>query len=204
MLIGVSGYARAGKDTVGRLLVENHGFKRVSFALNPWIPIASRVELPTHSVAEMVDAPILAAPVKQEMRLRRLQEIVDDDGWERAKEVPEVRRILQRLGTEAGREVLGENVWVDAAFNGVSLDDDIVITDVRFPNEYDAIKTRDGEVWRVSRPGVTATNAHVSETAIDHKTFSVWLSNDGSIEDLAERVAAQVEISRRRKPVFRY
>src|SRR5581483_2011292 len=95
-LLGLMGYAQAGKDTVAKLLVEEFGFTRIAFAdalrealyaLNPLIPFEG-----------------------DHVRLRWL---IDASGWEEAKvRHPEVRELLQRLGTESGRNVLGADVWV--------------------------------------------------------------------------------------------
>lgn len=172
-LIGLSGYAQSGKDTVGSILVENHGFTRVSFAdklreclyaLNPLVGCSTGYLKPDET-----------APV---------QHFVDKFGWEWTKANTGSRELLQRLGTEVGRNILGENVWVDAALKGLDWNGSYVVTDVRFPNEYDAITARLGAVWRIERPGTEPVNAHPSETALDDRVFDLYLHNEGSIEDL--------------------
>lgn len=174
MLIGLSGYAQVGKDSVGRFLVEDHGFTRYAFAdvlrsvlyaLNP-VLIVER-----HGWGEEVG---------------RLQEVVDEATWEIAKqENPEVRRLLQAMGTEAGRKILGEDVWVNAVFNKIE-EDNVVITDVRFPNEAQRVKAEGGYVVRVNRPGVVAVNNHPSEVALDEWGFDYTVPNVGALEDLRE------------------
>lgn len=172
MIIGLSGYARTGKDTVADILVETYGFRRIAFAdklkavaydLNPFI----------HGGGG---------------GMRRLQAEVNDFGWEKAKERPEVRRILQALG-QAVRENVGTQVWVDAALDALADDQPAVITDVRYPNEAGAVRARGGIVVRVLRLGVTAVNDHVSESAMDDP--ALWdyvLHNDGSLDHLRTRV----------------
>ena len=180
MIIGLSGYARSGKDTVAEILVENHGFIRVAFAdklrealyaLNPIIGHEN----------EMYGL----------LGLVYLQDVIDEYGWDGVKSTvygPEVRRLLQRMGTEVGREILGENIWVNAAIEPLRIDEDYVFTDCRFVNEAKATKFYEGQVWRVNRPGVGPANDHISEIGLDNWPFDVVIENAGSIGDLADKV----------------
>lgn len=177
MMIGVSGYARAGKDTVGAYLTGDHGFTRLAFA-----DTLKRFVLAVNPII-MWD--------REAERYVRLYDALEDNAfeWEKLKAIPEVRQLLQRVGTEGGRDILGENVWVDGTLSGVDVHaDNWVVTDVRFPNEAAAIKGRGGFVWRVERPGTEAVNAHSSETALDEYPFDAVIRNDGTLEDLCRRV----------------
>ncbi|MGW2863105.1 deoxynucleotide monophosphate kinase family protein [Streptomyces sp. NPDC001205] len=171
-LIGLSGAARAGKDELGRALVER-GWQRKAFAdkvrdflyqINPWLP----------------DDEINGS--------YQLADEVDRYGWEQVKEGhPAVREALQRCGTEAGRHVLGPDVWVNALFQDEQdWDAPVVITDVRFPNEAQAIKDRGGLVVEVRRPKQILINGadHISENALKDWDFDVIVLNTGTIEDL--------------------
>lgn len=174
MLIGTTGKKQAGKDSFAARLVEAHGFTRVAFA-DPMREFALALD-------PLVDGHY------------RLSEIVRSLGWDVAKEsIPEVRRTLQRLGTEAGRNVLGDRVWIDAALGKIdAVDGPVVVTDVRFPNEAEAITSAGGILVRVVRPGHETTDAHPSETAMDGHPVHVQVVNDGSLEQLwaaADRVA---------------
>jgi hypothetical protein len=66
----------------------------------------------------------------------------------------------------------------------------VVIPDVRFPNELEAIKKAGGKIWRIIRPGAGLTGsarAHVSETALDDSDFDaseIW--NTGTLEELED------------------
>lgn len=152
MLIGLTGYAQSGKDTVADYLVEYYGYRRVAFA-DPLREALYRLN-PKIDIADMSGVRLAAA--------------VDGLGWDNVKvDSQDVRELLQRMGTEVGREMFGQNFWVDRAMQGVSKFDKVVFTDVRFPNEHYSIKGREGVVWRVERPGVGAVNAHASETAMD-------------------------------------
>lgn len=171
MIIGLSGYARSGKDTVANFLVENHGFTRLSFA-EPMREALLRLN-PTITVAG-VQGVVLSSVVKSL-------------GWERLKELsPDVRGLLQRLGTEVGREMFGENFWVDYLINkALDIKGSVVISDVRYLNEADSIKLMNGQIWRVNRPNVEAANSHPSEIEMDSfNNFDVVITNDTSLDEL--------------------
>ena len=163
-IIGLSGYAQSGKDAVSMILTE-YGFRRRSFA----DPIRQAL----YTLDPMIDS------------FRSLREIVDQSGWDTAKSYPETRRLLQQLGTEVGREMLGQSTWLDIALR--NLPEKTCFTDVRFVDEADAIRALGGEVWRVNRPGGLPVNGHVSETALDDYDFVKVILNDGSLEDLRSK-----------------
>ena len=119
------------------------------------------------------------------------------------------RTFLQKLGTEAMRDGLHTNVWVNALFADYKMSytqhPDIeyvdhkaypnwIITDLRFPNEYKAVKEKRGITIRVVRPvhALSQENnagiLHSSETALDEATFDYEIINDGEIVDLIEKV----------------
>ena len=123
---------------------------------------------------------------------------------------PTPRLLMQLLGTECGREILHPNIWVNSVFadyrrslrnvknvptTGMRtsmLQADYpnwIITDVRFPNEADAIKQRDGVIIRVNSGRCNNDDNHPSETGLDkYMNFDYIISNDGSIEQLIEKV----------------
>lgn len=204
-LIGISGRARHGKNAVGEVLVRN-GFVQVGFA-DALKDMALRLD------------PIIFTRTDT-FRLSgldgRLGTMVKDIGWDKAKEFPEVRRILQVLGTECVRDILGEDSWIDALFNRLVRDgficdccspepeifQSVVVTDVRFPNEARFIGDLGGELWRVTRyvrpigkrvgwlerydNGIDAD--HPSEALVDELDVDVNIMNDGTLEDLERKV----------------
>lgn len=124
-----------------------------------------------------------------------------------------VREFLQKLGTDALRDNLHTNVWVNALFADYIAEPDPavaeflkaeglpasmnggklvypnwIITDCRFPNEAQAVKARDGIIIRVLRPGNEPVNLHSSETALDDYSFDDVILNDGTVEDLIPKV----------------
>jgi hypothetical protein len=169
MIIGLSGYAQTGKDTVANYLVESHGFIKISFA-DPIREALYRLD-PNIRVGEMVGASLANA--------------VDNLGWEELKRLSsDARELLQRLGTEVGREMFGKDFWVEQAMSKAKKHDKVVFADVRFPNELEAILENGGDVWRISKPGVDAVNRHLSETALDGYNFKRTIHNLSSFEEL--------------------
>lgn len=183
MLIGLSGYAQTGKDSTAEVLVTKHGFTRIAFAdklrealynLNPVVGYRWR---------GLRREPVLYA------------DLIDALGYEGARKTkyaPEIRRLLQRLGTEVGRNMFGENFWVEQALKDVSPNhsrENFVVTDCRFLNEARAVAQRGGEVWRISRPGVGPANDHISEVGLDDWPFDRSISNEGTLDVLADKVS---------------
>jgi hypothetical protein len=165
MIIGLTGYAQSGKDTLANILVEEYGFKRVAFA--------DKIRQFLYEVNPMVGC----SPSGY------LKDLVDLVGWDAAKQEPQVRRLLQDLGVGA-RKVFGEEFWIDRALASIFREENTVVTDVRFTNEADMIKHQDGQVWRVKRNNVSAVNSHVSEHEMDGYAVDQIFTNNGSVEDL--------------------
>ena len=172
MIIGLTGYAQSGKDTLAGMLIGLHKYDNRAFA-DPIRKLLYEMN------------PL----VKDEYRVKG---IVDAYGWDNAKvNFPELRNLLQTLGVGA-RNVFNDQFWVSQGLAGLSAGDKIVITDVRFPNEADAIKDLGGQIWRVKRLGIGAVNEHVSENAMeDYKVDQIFVNN-GSIEDLMALLQARM------------
>ncbi|WKU46771.1 hypothetical protein Q3V23_23420 [Streptomyces sp. VNUA116] len=182
-LIGLAGQAGSGKNTAA-LALEAEGWTQRAFA-DPVREMLYRLD------------PVLADP-EGEAGTTTLSWEVDRHGWNYVKrQFPEVRGYLQCLGTEAGRGVLGENVWIDTMFRGAETWGPTVITDVRFPNEAEAIREHGGVVVRIERPSVAPIREanHASETALRSWPFDAVLVNDGTVEDLQGRLAALTQPS---------
>lgn len=177
-LIGMVGRKRSGKDSCATVLVEEYGFQRVAFA-----DLLKEMALDLN--------PIMSSNLIN-FTPRRLQDVVEArGGWEEAKQHIEVRRTLQVLG-EAVREHLGVDIWVEKAMAKVQelreAGIPVVVSDVRFPNELDAIYQAGGEGIRVIRPGTPETDRHISETALDDYYSGYTIRNDGTLEDLRNEV----------------
>lgn len=177
--IGITGYKRSGKDTIASVLVE-HGFTRIGFAD------------PLKSMALSCDPFVEIHGRTPEFA--RLTEIVGLLGWELAKDHEDVRRFLQRLGTEGVRDHLGPDAWVNAL--KLRADQEgltrIVVPDVRFMNEAAAIRKWGGQIWKVHRPGCLS-DGHASEAYIEQIDADVEFHNTGEITDLRASALAALE-----------
>lgn len=185
-IIALSGFARSGKDEAAKVLVEQFGFRQVAFA---------------DKLREMLYA--LNPIVKQQqdayftnnVNTTYVRDVIDRVGWDNYKETPygkEIRRLLQRLGTEAGRQTLWDSIWIDAALTGLPEDARVVVSDARFFNEFDAVLDRGGYVWRIEREGVGPANDHPSEMeAVNYDKFSLYLDNNGTLEQWRELIATE-------------
>ena len=169
-IVGLLGKARSGKDTFASFLIEDHGYTRFAFA-DPLKAAALEVD----PIVDTLDDGYW-----------RLSEEVSIYGWEQAKERAEVRGTLQRLGT-AMRGV-NPSIWLDAtmipAREANAAGKAIVITDVRFPNEAEAIRDAGGVLVRIERPSLTSTDQHVSETLMDGYDVDAIISNGLNLESL--------------------
>lgn len=169
ILIGLVGYANSGKDSVADVLTDHHRFIRVAFA--------DPLKQALYDINPLID----------ESSGLRLQDAVDRFGWHEAKQMQEVRELLQRHGVSM-RNNLNQDIWVNAGMKTADRYERVCISDTRFPNEWDAIKARGGYIIRIKRPGVTAVNAHVSEKAVDHLQEDASILNDGTLRDLKSKV----------------
>lgn len=148
-IIGLTGYAKHGKDTVGAVAVEEFGFTRFAFAdlLKSMALTLDPIVYIDHEAEKVI---------QWRSEYARLKPLVEHVGWDVAKEAKEVRRFLQVLGTEAVRDHLGQDTWVTATFGSFFGAHRVVITDARFPNEFAAVK-RHGVLIRVTRRNADGT-----------------------------------------------
>lgn len=169
MIIGLSGYARSGKDTVAGMLIGIHGYHNIAFA----DPIRKFLYDVNPSIKDGG---------------YRLRSLVDAYGWETVKtEYPEARELLQRAGV-AARTHIDEAVWVTAAFNKVKDKPKVVVTDVRFKNEAAKIKEMGGQIWRVTRIGTNPANDHISEIDMDDWDFDAVITNNSDMPNLIKQI----------------
>jgi len=235
MIIGIAGRIGSGKDTVGKIiqyLTANEQVKGIT-TLEEWLDsddlngrdydwkikkfagklkqIASLLTgIPVEDFEDQEfkksylgaewgtvrPNPLNAVPVFEDVQFNELMS---------------VRELLQKLGTEAMRDGLHQNVWVNALFADYRRPkmseynpSNWVITDVRFPNELAAVNDVNGLTIRVVRdnPSIETLTKndiirtfdklrhteHPSETALDDAEFDYEIINDGSLEDLIIKV----------------
>ena len=186
-VIGLGGRLRAGKEVVAERLEKEHGFKRLGMSDAP------------HEALLAIDPIVDPGASARGGEPVTYPEMVERYGYVEAKKRPEVRRLLQALGTEVGRNMIGENVWVNIMARKIDdflyADRPVVITGIRFPNELTMIHQFAGKTVWVERPTESAsaqTASHASENSVGEPDFDVTLLNDSTLdhlEGLADRLA---------------
>ena len=182
MIIGLSGYAGSGKDEVAKVLVNEYGFVRKAFA-----------DKIREVLYEMNPHVILGYDMHTTVQL-----LVDNEGWDAAKQHQPVRELLQTLGVGC-RKVFGENFWIVETMRDLDFSQHYVFTDVRFQNEAKLLKKFSDygtQVWRVKRDGVGPVNGHISEHDLDEYKFDQLLKNEGTLDEFHALVRKRLEVAR--------
>jgi hypothetical protein len=204
MIIGFVGFIGSGKDTAADYLVNFHGFRRDSFANTLKDAVAAVFGW---------DRTLLEGRTKE---AREWREQVDP-WWAERLGMPTLtpRWILQYWGTEVCRNGFHDDIWIASVENKMrKTTDNIVISDVRFPNEIKAIHNAGGKVIWVQRgelpswhimagkanngdtfaaEKLKALGVHASETAWVGKDIDYTIQNNSSIDDLFEQIKNLVE-----------
>jgi hypothetical protein len=162
-LIGLYSSAMgSGKTALTDVLAEKHGWVPVKFAgtLKDMVKVLLK-DLGIQNPTEFTDGP------NKEM-------VLEDLGCS-------TRVLMQTLGTEWGRKIIKPSIWIDLAVAKIQrLQADgwrVVVDDMRFPNEFQAIKDLGGKAVHVIRPGLQDATGHCSEGALDKHPFDFALMN---------------------------
>ena len=182
-IVGFTGPAGVGKDAAAGMLI--HELRAMSIT-------AAGVAFAT-PIKDMAAALLRAAGAS----------VSDIEACKRdrdARPLPGVditmRRILQTLGTEWGRELVDEELWIKVLLSRVDrlpFADVVVVPDVRFENEARALKERGGMIVRVERD-VEPVEAHASETPLPEELVDVVVDNSGSLDDLHREMIALARV----------
>ena len=194
MIIGLVGFIGSGKGTVGDIL-EQKGFIKDSFAK----PLKDACSVMFGWPRELLEG-------DTEMS-RKWREEPDNYWSEKFGRVFTPREALQKMGTEAGRDVFHKDIWVISLLNRAK-GKDVVVTDVRFKNEIQYIQDNGGIVIRVKRGEDPLWFPHLEKIHLEtertkfmqfekiHKSewdwvgceFNYTIENNGSIQDLGKEV----------------
>jgi hypothetical protein len=210
MIIGFVGFIGSGKDTAADYLVNFHEFRRDSFA---------------NTLKDAVAAVFGWDRIMLEGRTaeaRKWREQVDQ-WWANRLGIPELtpRWVLQRWGTEVCRKGFHDDIWIASVENKMrKTADNIVISDVRFPNEIKAIHNAGGIVvrvkrgedpewyqdavnansgpqtigWSIGRRRLEQLGIHASETAWVGGDIDHIVNNNTTIDDLFAQIRNLVEV----------
>lgn len=175
MLIGLTGKKQSGKDTAADYLVQYRGFTKLAFA--------TKLKEMLYDINPVVNADVVFDGMTKvvDTRFVYLQEVVDAYGWDRAKVLcPEVRRMLQRVGTDGVRNHIGKWTWVakieDELMPMLRKDPrrNVVFSDVRLPEEREFVHAQGGIILRIEldsqRDDESENGKHESEAGVayDH------------------------------------
>jgi len=226
MIIAINGRIGSGKDTVGAMIQDlaNPDRKKDRSDVDVNGVLTNRWQIKKFAAKLKYIASLLTGiPVEKFEDQEFKKTYLDPNLWQYVKTtIPSksgdgimdletvnytVREFLQKLGTEAVRDNIHPNTWVNALFVDykpqkvckpmkyrdqlVDCHDEIpnwIITDCRFPNEADAVKKHGGVVIRITRPGENKGDLHPSETSLDNYQFDYVIENDGSLDQLEVKV----------------
>lgn len=168
-VIGITGLKRSGKSTLATILGDTH--IRMSFA----------------------------RPLK---RMLKAMGLTDDELEDKETVLPRFgktpRFLLQTLGTEWGRKMVEQNIWLniarEEATKYLSVGQRVCFDDVRFDNEANLIHQLGGEVWHIKRGPQENTDGHVSEKGVAAHFIHRVVYNSGSCEDLAAHIRGEVGV----------
>jgi hypothetical protein len=209
MIVGFVGFISAGKDTAADYLVNFHEFRRDSFANTLKDAVAAVFGW---------DRTLLEGRTKE---ARAWREQVDT-WWAKRLGLPDLtpRWVLQHWGTEVLRGAFHDEIWIASLENKIrKTQDNIVISDVRFPNEIKAIRNAGGTVirikrgpdpdwyehaenynngprtigWAIGRQRLEQLGIHASETAWIGQPVDLVINNDSSIENLFRQLETMIK-----------
>ena len=176
-VIGLTGPAGCGKDTVAQLLATHLGFAHLAFAdaLRVEVAIAYGIDhsMLTRRDTKEVPTEALAFDRCKDMAfvgaMLRITKSAGSESIEQGMEgARSPRQIMQWWGTDYRRQHSGDHYWTRTLTHCIHAQQQAqqwrhVVSDVRFPNEADAIRALGGVIWQVKRPGLQAGTGHVSD-----------------------------------------
>ena len=198
IVIGLTGLAGSGKDTVARLLAQNYGATGIAFAdpLKDEIADVWRVD------RALLDDPSTKEVPSSALALHRCNDAgFIERHWELAGLAALKPRTVmtawgdwRRAGDPGYFVNLAEHALVDSAF--CRRPGPVVVTDVRYRNELAMLRRYAAEVWRVFRPGLLPRSGHSSERELADTPVDALILNNGSLE-LLEKISADLYLALR-------
>lgn len=217
MIIGISGYAGSGKDTIAKIIQYTSYCQRFPHNIRTFedwstnVKTDSKWEIKKWAGKLKQIASILTGIPVENFEDQEFKKTEMGAMWGMS-----VREFLQKLGTDGLRDGLHKEVWVNALMSdykvkkkeggfqrtvksaeGIPYDFEYeveypnwIISDTRFPNEAEAIKEQGGIIVRVNRlqKQYKSVGIHPSETALDNWDFDTEIHNTRTVDDLIPKV----------------
>jgi len=173
-IIAFSGAQGAGKTTAAEFIRDKYGYKIRAFAD------------PIYEILVEMD-PILNWGGGFSKLSQFLRDGLSMDDIKRR--YPEVRRLLQHIGTEWGRAIHGPDCWVEYMMRSRSRLEYTVIPDIRFENEWLFVKNGGGIMIHIKKPGAVVVNPeHASEQFDTMKVADYVIENSGTVEEFQTKL----------------
>ena len=174
IIVGINGRADTGKDTIAARLIEQHGFQVFAFATPIWAALEEVGAIDEHRL---------------------------HDRTYKESPLPGIGKSPRQLAQEVGDygRALHPQLFIHAAevslhvFKLVHRCDRVVFSDVRLESEAEWISSKGGAIWCVTRNGVAPVRAHLTEGYLPLNMIDQGIHNDGTVEQLHERVDYLVE-----------
>ena len=157
MIIGLIGNARVGKTTLSDYLVKTYGYDTVAFA------------------GPIKEAMRIAFDLNEEQLDGKLKEVIDER-WGLSP-----RQLYQKFGTDWARNLIGQDVWIRRLKIELEkmTDNQVIVSDIRFPNEAKAVKDMGGILIKITKKGLEVNkDSHISEKLIDKIDYDYLIENN--------------------------
>lgn len=202
-LVGVSGFAGSGKDTIANYLVERYGYQKTSLAdpikraCREIFGFSDETLWGPSQMREALDPryPFSGRSPSDGFQLTEISKS-DQEWWldprsgQKYPKYLNARICLQTLGTEFGRR-LDSDLWIKSCLRYIENSGTPfwVIPDVRFRNEMEHIRASGGVLIRVCREGQRSLHQSEQEMAdIPDSSFHFVIQNFGSLSSLYDKV----------------
>jgi len=199
MLIGISGKANTGKDTICKLLQEMYPekfFQNRKFSKKVYEIVSILTKIPVEELMKRENKESLEVPSTWWYFINDLKFKFPYNEFKGSKLVedctlvkPKVREVLQTIGTDIFRSY-NSNIWVDLLLEDYNPNKhNEIITDVRFDNEAAAIRKLGGLVIKIESDRATPSK-HISEKGIsdEYVTHTIINNKETSLKDLKEQL----------------